>query len=300
MKIQSERLLKQSTSIIIASALFLQGCGGGIGSDLVRSLSVVSAPNGSDVMVTVSSELNAGNLIFPAINLPIVDPKTPSRPYGSLILQRTLEGKNMLTIQVNVTRIAGNNTSLASNLLPNGTNIPVAGVKDVIALQAGSSSRVYLSLNETSKMIGVAVAIKEFDSIAQYVPGANLFFDIPQSNGIRGLAGIFTGTTSGTSGFGIFIDATSALQKLQMAPIANKVLGISGSAGSKTLAATSAAAKSLKANSAALSAQSTAASGSSGIQFVSGSNQSSSRTRRLQTQAYYLSQERRKISVVNQ
>jgi hypothetical protein len=275
-----ERLLKNIPSFLVATALFLQGCGsgGGVGNDLVRSLNVVTSPSGNDILVSVSTELNAGNLVFPAITLPIVDPKNPARPYGTLTMQRTLDGKNMLTVQVNVTRIAGDRNLVAPPLLPNGTNIPVAGVKDVVALQAGSSSRVYVSLNDTTKMLGVAVAIKEFDSIAKYVPGANLFFDIPQTNGIRGLAGIFTGTTSGTSGFGIFLDATDALKKLQMAPVANKVIGLSQDRN--------VAARSLKTSVA------------SEIRFIAGSNQDSRTTQRLQMRAYTLSQERKRISIV--
>jgi hypothetical protein len=286
-------ITRTSSLAFIFGAVLLQGCGSnGIGTQLVKSLSVRSTPQQNDVLVSVSAELNTGNLVFPLINLPIVDPKMPTRPYGNLMLQRTVDGKNVLTAEINVSRISNTDGILAPNLLPNGNQIPVAGVKDLIAFQAGSSSRVYLSLNDTTKMLGVAVAVKEFDSVAQYVPGANLFFDMPQTNGIRGLAGIFTGTRSGESGFGIFIDATQALQDLVLAST-NRVIKLEASSTSKI--------REPKRSSAVASAQaierSVKASEVSTIRFISGSNQNSSRTQKLQSKAYQLGQQHRRITV---
>ncbi len=288
-------------ALLAAGSLLFQGCGkNGIGSQLIKNLSVHSSPVQNDVMVHIEAVFNAGNLMFPLISLPIVDPKVPTRPFGTLTLQRTLDGRNVLGVDLNVSRISNTDGLVAPNLLPNGNQIPVAGVRDLIAFQAGSSSRVYLSLNETSKMLGVAVAVKEFDSIAQYVPGANLFFEFPQQNGIRGTAGIFTGVTSGQSGFGLFIDATEALSNL-VNPGPNRILTISEASDKVTaerrgaVASTERAAKSAKLETQANRVE--ASHNHEAVQFIYGSNKSSWTTRRLQMRAYQLGQKKKRLTV---
>ena len=84
----------------------IQGCGSNsIGSQLINGLNVSTTPNGHDLLVSVSADLNIGNLVFPSINLPITDPKHPLDPYVTLILQRTLCGKNVLTVNIEVANL---------------------------------------------------------------------------------------------------------------------------------------------------------------------------------------------------
>ncbi len=257
------RLSLAVTSLSLAS--MLTACGGSIGSNLVNNLKLVTSNDTGDLMVEMGAEINSGAMMFPMITLPIVDPNDPGHPYGSLTMQRTLQGKNMLLARINLTKASGAQGVTDPGNLPNGTAIPVAGVQDIVAFQAGGNSRVYLSLNNNSKMLGVAIAIKEFDAIAKYVPGANLFFDFPQQNGIRGIAGIFTGLQSATSGFGLFIDATNLIQDQNQ----NRTLSIA---------------------SVEEHVQST-------VVFKSGSSVSKSKTQSLQRRVYDLSRQSRVLSI---
>ena len=263
--------------IAMASTLTLTACGGSVGSNLINGLSITTSQNAGDVMVTVSTEINTGNLVFPMVTLPILDPNNPSTSYGSISVQRTLAGKNVLSANVDITKVSGAHGILDSSTLPNGTQIPVAGVANVIAFQAGSSSRVYMSLTDQTKMLGVAVAIKEFDAIGGYLPGANLFFDVPQTSGVSGIAGIFTGSQSGQSGIALFVDASAAINNI----LKPQSVGVSA----------------LASRTAKVSAAAAAPAPASSLSFVSGTNMSDSEKSSMEYQLYKLSRKNKKLTV---
>ncbi len=232
----------------------LTGCGGASG--IVQNLKLETRTDSSsgDVYLETRGEIKIGNLRFPNFSLPVVDPSQPGKSYGQITLQRTLDSKNVLIANINMTE-AAHIPGLSDNRLPNGNPIPVANAENIIALRAGQNTRVYFGTSSGRSIFGVAVAISEFDSIARYVPGANLFFDLPVRNNISGLAGIFTSVNSGESGLALFIDATQQLQlntktpKLMQAQTKSRI-------------------------------------------FKAGSNQNDRKTRELQNKMYQLSQKR--------
>lgn len=210
--------------LLIASAVvFMSACGQDNASNAFKNVSISKVDQNGNAVVTLRTEVGSENVIFQAATLPIVDPKT-GKEYGTISMERTLDGKNILVLNANVTGIHLGNY-LADNKLPNGTNVPVAGLSRLIAVQAGKSSRVYLGTNASADtwVLGLAVAVKEFDSLGNQLPGTAVFFNLDQNAGAKGLGGFFTSTESGKSGLAIFVQ-TDALLDLPKSGISSKAL----------------------------------------------------------------------------
>ena len=71
-------------------------------------------------------------------------------------------------------------------------------------------SEIYLALDRDTMMMGFAIVIKEFDKVADAIPGANIFlgFDI---KGAIGTVGIFTSPRSFESGLAFFLDLSGVV-----------------------------------------------------------------------------------------
>lgn len=190
---------------LLATVAVLSACGQNSLSDAFKNVSISNVDQDGNAVVTLKTEVGGENIIFSAASLPIVDPKT-GKNYGTISMERTIEGKNVLSISANVSGIKLGNV-LADNKLPNGANVPIAGLASLVAVPAGKSSRVYLGTTTAGDtlVVGAAIAIQEFDSLANYIQGASVFFDLSQTNSnIKGLGGFFTSTESGKSGIAIF------------------------------------------------------------------------------------------------
>ncbi|MBX3033219.1 MAG: hypothetical protein KF865_04780 [Bdellovibrionaceae bacterium] len=196
---------------LVTSALALTACGSNT-DGIVKDVAVRTYidPTTQHTMVELKGEL-AGSLMFPNTGLSFYDPKNPSVPVGYLTLESTLEGKNMLSItaDVNAARLGG---SLTDTKLPNGMNLPITGLTNLIALKAlNANTRLYIGESANGKMMfGLAVAMKEFDGLAGTVPNSFLFGRLPEATGVTGVGGLFTGSVSGTSGLGLFVQTDIA------------------------------------------------------------------------------------------
>ncbi|MCB0370435.1 MAG: hypothetical protein KDD45_13675 [Bdellovibrionales bacterium] len=196
--------------LLVATIASLSACGN---SSVVQQVTVTThQDNNQDMWVSLNSQLNMGSLIFPALTIPIINPKYPSEILGTVNLQRTLDGKNVLAVDANISQISSNQFS-SDNLLPNGNAIPVAGLSGVVAVNFNSRSKVYLGGDSNSLMFGVALAIPLFDNIGQYLPGVNMFFALPTNSQVTGLGGVFTGT-SGQNGIGLFVQVPNTISSL--------------------------------------------------------------------------------------
>ena len=119
--------------------------------------------------------------------------------------------------------------------LPNGSQIPVGGLGSlpVINLPIGNTgARVYFAVGkgaagEQIALFGTAITFKEFDSLAKYVGNANLFPAFVFPDGIRGIAGIFTGTAPSTSGIAVFVDVGPVLPKNMQTQTSPRTLAMS-------------------------------------------------------------------------
>lgn len=193
---------------LVATVATLSACGNT--SSLVEKVSVkTNVDANQDTWVTLDSQLNMGALSFPALTIPIANPKFPSEMLGSVSLQRTLDGKNVLEVSANLSEISKNKFT-QDNLLPNGSAIPVAGLDGVIAVKFNTASKVYIGGSSNSIMFGVALAIPLFDNVGKYLPGLNMFLPLPTQSGIEGLGGVFTGAT-GQSGLGLFVKVPNTI-----------------------------------------------------------------------------------------
>lgn len=193
---------------LVAMSLLTTGCGG-VNSILTAVTMNTFTDANNDSNVQVAAIVNTGALQFPSTTVPIIDPKNPSKPLGSfslLSVAGTTLNEFQMTLDLN--RALKSNI-IANPTLPNGNPLPVAGLGSIISFNAGlGNSQVYLGWSATTKIIGFAAAIKEFDVIAQYVPGANLFLNFTLG-ATTGLAGVFTSTQSAHSGIGLFFNASN-------------------------------------------------------------------------------------------
>lgn len=188
--------------ILIGLTAFLSACGN---SSLVEKISVQTSQDfNQDTWVTLNTQLNMGALSFPGLLIPVPNPKFPSEMMGRVQLQRSLDGKNILTVSANISEIEKTHLE-QDNFLPNGSVIPVVGLTSVVSAKFNSNSKIYFGGSEQSLMFGISLAIPLFDNIGKYLPGVNLFLPLPAESKIEGLGGVFTGGGLGQNGIGLFV-----------------------------------------------------------------------------------------------
>lgn len=188
---------------LVMFTLILSACGKT--PQIVTGIQVTSHTVDSDVKLSLKADLDLGNMSFPAITLPIIDPRGQT-PIGSVELVPVLGGKNQIKISVNMSALADIQAVVAT--LPNGNAIPLIANNPTIVVALPSSAKLYLTLAANAVAIGVAVPIKQFDAIGQSVGGVN-FFPVFNIDKVQGAAGLFTSKTSGKNGFALVVDVTN-------------------------------------------------------------------------------------------
>lgn len=203
--------------LLILNALFLSlimftGCGKQ--NKIVKDLSIKTSLVEGDVWMALSAAFDLGGMSMTGIKLPIVDPNDKTKVYGEISFQPTLDGNfNQLAMKANLTTIAKVQGGVAT--LPNGDELPIGNIDNrakVIELKVDEiNAKIYVALDHNLTLFGFAIAIKEFDSVASYVGGTNIFFGF-NINKVRGMAGLFTSSTDTTqSGLGFFVDLSSVV-----------------------------------------------------------------------------------------
>jgi hypothetical protein len=198
---------------LVLSSFAVTACGKQV--KFVKDVQVQTYLADQDVMARLNATLDTGKLQIPGITLPIINPKKPGVTYGTIGFAPALGGGSELRLDIDVTKAAGVE-GMDGDRLPNGSPIPVGGLGDtpVIGLQVGANSKVYVAVGPGVALLGVALSIPQFDVIGSKIPiPVNLFPTFQLANGIKGIAGIFTGSRPGTSGVALFADASAALQK---------------------------------------------------------------------------------------
>ena len=188
--------------------LALVSCGGS--QPMVDNVSISTDQIDGDIYVGLDADLSIGNLSLPNASFPIILPKS-GKEIGQLSLMTTLEGKNQLSVDVNVSETA--NLDLSSVALPNGSKVPLIGDRPVIAVPIGKGAQVYISLTQDSAAIGLSVPISSFDALGAKV-GKTSLMPVFNTNGIVGAAGIFTSSSPGQNGFALVADVSGALGNL--------------------------------------------------------------------------------------
>jgi hypothetical protein len=198
---------------IACLVVFISACGkdGGI----FNSVKVTSEEENGQLWISAESEVNVGNLQFAAMTIPIMNPKNPSETLGRVTLQRSIDSKNMLLIDANLTALSKSQLQTNCNL-PSGQPVPISGMALGCVPFGGANSRLYIGAQNNTIVLGAAVAISAFDNIGRYVPGVNLFWDIPSSNGVSAIGGAFTGPQAGQNGLALFMKVTQQSGQVQM------------------------------------------------------------------------------------
>lgn len=151
-----------------------------------------------------------------SFDLPIPNPKNPLDPIGRVGMKPIFSpsGGTQLEIAVNLTE-AAHLPDVTEGTLPNGRELPIAlkPGQTVLTLPIpGLHSVAYVGIGDRFALLGTALILREFDSIAQFLGGTNLFLPFEGQNGIRGVAGVFTSPSPSQSGLAVFVDISSVLK----------------------------------------------------------------------------------------
>ena len=195
---------------------FLTGCGDSAqNGNLVRDVKVELQTVNQDLYAVLTANIDTGSVQMPSVTMPIFDPNHFSTHYGQVAMKPALGGGTELNIAVDLTTTA--NLGAGSPTLPNGSPLPVGGISNVpvitLPLEGSQGAELYLTLTQSVGMIGVAIPIKEFQQLGNSIGGINFFPSFQMPDGLKGIAGIFTGTSATGSGIALFFDFSSVLPK---------------------------------------------------------------------------------------
>ena len=197
-----------------ATAGFLSLAACGNGSNFVEKVQVTSSTvNGSRYM-TVITKIDAAQIIVPAAQFQIPNKKNPDLSYGSVQITPNFSGGSDLRLDLNLSALVSDKPLEPLGTLPNGLPLPVGGWSQQtglsIPISEGTRLYVDLDLQAPRAFLGLSVGVKEFSTSVT----GGIFVPFQQENGIRGVAGVFTGPGAYQSGFAIFVDVSQELQKI--------------------------------------------------------------------------------------
>ncbi len=189
-------------------ALSLSACGASQKVS-VKNLDLSTSDVGGVTYLNMSAIVNLGNLQFPNIEVPILNPTRLSESFGQMSLQHLPDGNNQLTVAVNYQEATKLNPSLGGTL-PNGRELPTSlgvGNAVLVGIPVINQSRVYVG-GELNKdiFVGAAIAIPAFDSAFRSIPfPLNIFLPYTFSPQISGAGGLFSSTQAGGNGIAVFV-----------------------------------------------------------------------------------------------
>lgn len=213
------KFLNLKSSLLAISALSLTNCGGSSPANILRGIQVKAEENleTGEMHATMRTQLGVTGILLPTIAIPIVDKKNQNTIIGNLQLGTDVSGKSLLTLDLNLTKAARIPGSIDGRLLPNGTLVPVADASSLKAFQVSDKARVYLGLSKEARILGVAVQVKAIHKMGKYIPGGQLMFPFQtKTKNLRGVAGLYMGSTEEQSGVTIFVDASKQITEEQV------------------------------------------------------------------------------------
>ena len=183
-------------------------------TQFVRGIEVALENQEGDLVIKVSSLIYLRNLLLPTIDLPIVNPNEPARPYGRIRILAPLDfnGVHKVGFDLNLSQIAPI-PPVGVAKLPNGHELPFTGIDNskVIQLTIDSIDSVfYFALDRKTSFLGYAIVIDEFDEVGEHV-GSLDFFPVFQFLNIVGAAGLFSGTQQRQGGLAFFVNLSKVL-----------------------------------------------------------------------------------------
>lgn len=198
-------------TLAIAGFMSLTACGNG--SNFVEQVQVSSSNVNGSRYVTVITKIDSSQIIVPAAQFQIPNSKNPAQSYGSVQITPNFEGGSDLRLDLNLSALVTDRPLDPLGTLPNGLPLPVGGWSQQtgLSIPISDGTRLYvdLDLQAPRAFLGIAVGVKEFSTSVT----GGIFIPFQQENGIRGVAGVFTGPGAYQSGFAIFVDVSKELQK---------------------------------------------------------------------------------------
>jgi hypothetical protein len=209
-----------TTTLATGMVVLAQGCGSGAtsASNYLTDITVTSYEQSGDVWASLSAQLNTGNMELMSVTIPVLDPKNKAIEYGTVAIAANLcgsaticAGGGTLTVSVDVSAITKITTS--SNLLPNGTALPLGSAADAatIGIPIGSGgAKLYVAMSNGVAVLGVALPFSGLNTVGTYVPGVDIF-DVFTIGKITGDVGIFTGSEADETGIALFADLSGVI-----------------------------------------------------------------------------------------
>jgi|GEM_PF-2677550 hypothetical protein len=195
-------------TLLITLFLVLSACGKKE-NDVKGSITNVSLSKGlesNQEVLFMEADVGNSQVLFKDDILTIQDP-TSGQTLGSVLMLR--EGKiNRLSVKLDITK-AKLAASLADLRLPNGGQLPVEGFETLQAFPAGENSKVYLGQKQNQYMLGLALAVEQFNNLSGPIPGASFFFKLDSNNG---LGGYFTALEPNKSGVALLTETAGKKQ----------------------------------------------------------------------------------------
>jgi hypothetical protein len=183
-------------------------------SGMLSSISgSITTDSNSDLWASISADLNTSDYGVAALNIPVVDPNSPTTEYGTINIAPTICSSSTcvnggtVTLSLNLTTVLS--AASTSTALPNGTAFPISfsnSATKLVAVPVGNSgAKVYAAVGGGTYFIGTAIPFAGLDGAGKYTPGADIFASVSSSN-VTGYIGVFAGSGSNQTGVGVFAD----------------------------------------------------------------------------------------------
>lgn len=198
----------KSFLFLLISVLFVS-CGNQSSNQFIKDINVHPYYENDDVFIKLETQYNMGNVALPFVELPIIIPNG-NRNIGTLMMGPSLGGSNSINFTLNLSEVAQISSSRAK--LPNGSSLPLIGDTELVEIGVGPEKKIkiYIAISDTVVAFGAAIPIKNFDAMGSQVGTTNVFPVFNVSN-VFGAAGIYTSSTAGKNGIGIFTDLSRVI-----------------------------------------------------------------------------------------
>jgi len=188
-------------------ALSLSACSGNNANNFFKSVDVNLSTQGADTWVNLTSAFDLGKAQLQPETVTVLDPKTQS-PVGTASFGENASGQGTIAFSVKVSAFINASATLGDSL-PNGGPLPLSlGVNpgDLTAIPILTNSRIYLGGDSATRITaGIALGIPGLDSAVSSISApANLFFTIPFTANLIGVAGIYAAPVADETGIAVF------------------------------------------------------------------------------------------------
>jgi hypothetical protein len=189
------------------------------GSGTIKGNKLALTTQNGKTFASLVTQLNTGNVVVSAADLPILNPQNPAQELGRINVSTPAVGQTDITLSLNLTDTLHAPSGDKALTLPNGTAFPIVTVdaNNWISIKAGAGdSRLYLNIDLAKNTAVVGYALNA-DALSAGVP-ANIFasFAVGTSNDVAGMGGIYSGTVKGQSGLAVFADFSGLIGKASL------------------------------------------------------------------------------------